>query len=317
MMQADTDSVPNPERDNRPQLESEWRSKSFSRLFLLVGYLLFSVGIILLLVSQLFVPDGIYRVVVTNLAAALIPAGTIIVAYEYYMRKEFLAHLMDSVERALARSDLTKRVTDLDELISLTNDLRPFGLQKVFRSRREIDIRKLVESARPKTEIKMLGTALMCVNPHDMQSVITERIKEGCTVKLLSLNPDSDFVKQRAREEHRRVIEIQRVIRNTCENNVSFIETLDKKTRQGIRLLHYDAPPICFMVSNGDTMIVSFYLREHRGEHFPYFQIEIKEGGIYEQFMEHFDSLWREVEANAPHTEEPGTVEQPHQATPD
>jgi hypothetical protein len=291
--------------------ENEWRRRSFVRLFIFFGYFLFSVGIILLLLAQLYLPDGAFRSVITNFAAALIPAGTIIVAYEYYMRKEFLIHLQETVGQALAQSDLTKRVTELDELISLTNDLRPFGLQKVHRNRMEIDMRKLVESARPGTEIKMLGTALMCVNPHDMQSVLIDRINEGCKVKLLSLRPDSDFVKQRGQEECREESEIKSVIKNTSENNVSFIDTLDDKTRKGIRLLHYDAPPTCFMVSNGDTMIVSFYLREHRGERFPHFQIEIKEGGIYEPFMGHFDSLWKEVEAEAGNGEK--NVEQNNQ----
>ena len=145
----------------------------------------------------------------------------------------------------------------------------------------------------------MLGTALMCLNPWEMQQVIIDKLRDGCTFKLLSLNPKSEFIKQRAREEHRDVLEIQGVIRNTCENNEGFISTLQADHRSSISLLHYDAPPMCFMVSNGDTMVVSIYLREKRGENFPHFKMEIKEGGIFEPFMKHFDSLWKEVEKNS------------------
>ena len=172
--------------------------KSFPLRFILMGYIIFSVGIILLLVCQLLFPQGVLSSVVTNFAAALIPAGTVIVAYEYYMRKEFLQRVNDSISVVLAGSDLTKHVVELYKLISLTNDLRPFGLQKVYRTRREIDIQDLVEAARPGTEIKMLGTALVCVNQYDMQRVLVEKLQSECTVKLLSINPDSEFVKQRA-----------------------------------------------------------------------------------------------------------------------
>jgi hypothetical protein len=178
----------------------------------------------------------------------------------------------------------------------LTNDLRPFGLQRVYRSRREIDVRRFIKAAPSGSEIKMLGTALMCVTPWETQQIMIERLKDGCTFKLLSLNPDSPFVGQRAREEHRAVDEIKSVIGNTCEINQSFIATLPDNLRPKVSLLHYDAPPMCFMVSNSDIMIISFYLREQRGENFPHFEIEIKEGGIVKPFMDHFDSLWDEVQ---------------------
>lgn len=278
---------------------TEWRNKAFSRLFMLVGVFLFLGGVVVLVACQAFLRDGVLRSVLTNVASALILAGTIIVAYEYYMRKEFLAHIQEAVRQALDTSDLTKRVTELDKLISLTNDLRPFGLQKVYRSRMEIDVRQLIASATAGREIKMLGTALMCLNPWEMQQVIIDKLKEGCTIKLLSLNPKSDFVKQRAREELRDVDEIQHVLQNTCEISESFISTLPNDLRSKITLLHYDAPPTCFLVSNGDTMIASIYLREQRGENFPHFQVELKEGGIFRPFMDHFDSLWKEVESNS------------------
>ena len=275
------------------------KDNAFPLRFLLMGYIIFSVGIIMLLACQLLLPQGVLRSVITNLAVALIPAGTIMVAYEYYMRKEFLQRISQSISRALAESELTKRVTELDKLISFTNDLRPFGLQRVHRTRRDIDIEDLMNAARPGTEIKMLGTALVCVNQYDMQRVLVEKLEAGCTVKLLSINPDSPFVKQRAEEEHRDLSEIQGVIRRTCENNDVFITTVNEKLRPRIRCMHYDAPPMCFMVCNGDTMVVSFYLREQRGEDVPHFQIEIKEGGIYKPFMDHFDALFRELKASA------------------
>lgn len=275
---------------------ANWRQKSFARLFMLIGAFLCLGGVILLIVAQAFLQDGVLRSVLSSFGCALIPAGTIIIAYEYYMRKEFLAHVQHSVQKALNESDLTRRVTELDKLISLTNDLRPFGLQKVYRDRMEIDVRELIASATPGRDIKMLGAALMCLNPWETQQVIIEKLREGCTFKLLSLDPKSEFVKQRAREEHREVDEIQHVIQNTCEISESFISTLPDDYRQKITLLHYDAPPMCFLVSNGDTMIVSFYLREQRGENFPHFQIEIKEGGVFKPFMDHFDSIWKEVQ---------------------
>ncbi|MEJ2507696.1 MAG: hypothetical protein P8Y81_15660, partial [Ignavibacteriaceae bacterium] len=78
----------------------KWRSKSFSRLFVIIGICLIFSGSTLLLICQLYF-HGIASSVITNIAVSLIPAGTIIIAYEYYMRKEFISHLNDTLQEVL------------------------------------------------------------------------------------------------------------------------------------------------------------------------------------------------------------------------
>ena len=109
---------------------------------------------------------------------------------------------------------------------------------------------------------------------------------------LLTLDPQSEFVKQRGIEERRVYEHIKTDIGAADQMHRSFITQLPQPLQEKIELGHYDAPPACFIVSTGSTMIVGFYLREIRGERSPHLELEIREGGICKPFLEHFDSLW-------------------------
>lgn len=265
------------------------------RNFCIIGLFLLLLGSVIIVLASVVCNAGLLQTVLSTLGVALIPAGTIIIAYEYYMRKEFLNLVSEKLDDALEASDLHKKLDDLRNLISLASDLRPLGLRRIYPGRMEIKFRDMVLSAPPNTEIKILGAALMCVDDWPMQEALKNRLADGCTVKLLSLNPTSQFVKQRAQEEKRDIDDIETDIMRTNDKNENFIKHLPPNLKANIRLLHYEAPPMCFIFATNDLMITSVYLREKRGEFSPHFELEMKHGGICEPFIAHFNSLWESV----------------------
>jgi hypothetical protein len=126
-----------------------------------------------------------------------------------------------------------------------------------------------------------------------IQALLQRKLEQGCTIKLLTMDSESGFVKLRALEEMRSLEDIRVEIEATNKLHHNFINVrIPANLRTNIELGHYDLPATYLIVSTNRTMIVGFYLRRGRGELFPHLELEAKGGGIYISFLEHFDSLW-------------------------
>jgi hypothetical protein len=228
-----------------------------------------------------------------DFGVAILTAGTIGVVVELYTRKQFETLIADRIVVAIESSSLTPRLDDINKLLSLGNELTSLGLRKIHTLRSPIDFAGLLEAADPGSEIRLLGVCMMSFANQPMQTLIQRKIEQGCTIKLLILDSDSEFVKLRALEEGRSLADIRVEIEATDRLHQNFIEVrLPQELRENIELGHYDFPPTYLIISTNRTMIVGFYLREARGELFPHLELEAKGGGIYIWFLRHFDSLW-------------------------
>jgi len=110
---------------------------------------------------------------------------------------------------------------------------------------------------------------------------------------MLLIEPDSDAAIKRAREQKWYGSEDYRAhVRNFDDAHKAFISGLSPELRANIELGHYNTPPAYFIFAAGDTMIVGFYLRERPATFSPHVELEIIQGGVYEVFLNHFNSLW-------------------------
>jgi hypothetical protein len=168
------------------------------------------------------------------------------------------------------------------------------GLRKIHKSSDPaIDFYGLLEAADEATEIRLLGVCMMSFTNGPMQGLLHTKLAQGCTIKFLTMDSDSEFVKLRAEEEERGLEDIRTEIHATNSLHRNFINLrIPAKLRQNIELRHYCLPATYLIVSTNKTMIVGFYLRRGRGEQFPHLELEAKGGGIYASFLQHFDSLW-------------------------
>jgi Domain of unknown function (DUF5919) len=206
----------------------------------------------------------------------------------------------------------TKKVDWVSELMSkITNTLRsitpsylsfgnPLGIKRIYRDCTEIDFLGLIRLAEKGEPINLLGIIMTNFNNRAMQSAIEEKLKLGCDVKMLLLSPNSKFVEHRAQEENRDYQEWKNELVAVNQSHRNFISRLPEDIRKHIELGHYDGPPTFSVYLIGKIMLVGFYLRENQGAYLPYLELDVKEKGIYEPFLKHFNAMWNSREGARP-----------------
>jgi hypothetical protein len=190
-----------------------------------------------------------------------------------------------------------------DNSLATTGFLRELGITKIYPHRRKIDFPKLIRTAEACSDIKFLGIGLKFLLEDEVRSAIRSRLRDNCKVKLLLLDPTSEFCTRRAGEVRKVYKNIRKDLDSLNKGHREFIDVLPESLRPRITLCHYDwAPTFCIFIA-GKTMIVGFYLRNYRGADAPHLRLELNtnmseddvESGrnyLYNTFLEHFDALW-------------------------
>jgi hypothetical protein len=274
---------------------------------------------------------------IRDLGIALLMTGAIGVVSDIYFRKAFLNevfeivrslehHIFGTQQRIITAfqptntslgslsAEIKKQLDEfkvaqdaklkaVQDCISIGDDLRLLGLQRVHQDRTQIGLHTLLHSAAPGSEIRMLGIIISELGSPDIQLLIERKLLEGCQIKILCLDPQSPFVDERIREEERTLVSTKKTISSANEANKNFIDGLQEKlvatkSKGQIELHSYDMMPRYFIFTDGRTMMVGFYLGKTRGAHAPHFQLEVRADGtgISSAFLEHFDWLWEQKE---------------------
>ena len=274
----------------QPSVLSQFKSLLLRYRFIILALVMVMLGFLLIAYGTNLSHGEIWR----DFGIAILTAGTLGIGIEFYTRKEFETLIADRILDAIEGSSLPSKLDDLNHHLFLGNEMSSLGLRKIHTiDSPAIDFFSLLQAADEGTEIRLLGVCMMSFTNGPMQMLIHRKLAQGCTIKLLTMDSESEFVKLRAVEEERSLEDIRTEIQATNNLHRSFINNrIPAKLRDNIELRHYDLPPSYLIVSTNKIMIVGFYLRKGRGELFPHLELETKGGGIYGSFLQHFDSLW-------------------------
>jgi len=274
----------------QPSILSQLKSLLLRYRFIIMALIMAMSGF-LLIVFEKNLPHGeIWR----DFGIAILTAGTLGLGIEFYTRRQFETLIAERMLDAIEISSLPTRLDNVHHLLSFGAEITSLGLRKIHTiNSPAIDFLGLLEAADPGSEIRLLGVCMMSFTNGPIQMLLQRKLEQGCTIKLLTMDSKSEFVKLRAEEEGRTYEDIQNEIESTNKLHHGFINfRIPANLRENIELRHYDLPATYLIVSTDRTMIVGFYLRKGRGEHFPHLELEAKGGGIYASFLQHFDSLW-------------------------
>jgi hypothetical protein len=273
--------------------------------FLLMALVMAMAGFLLIVFRDRLPHSEYWR----DFGIAILTAGTIGLVVEFYTRRQFEMLIADQILDAIERSSLAPRLDDIKLLLSLGDELTALGLRKIHKDRSSVDFAHFLDAAEPGSEIRLLGVSMMGFTDDRMRTLLVKKLEEGCTIKLFVVDSKSESVQRRAADEGRPFEDIHDDIEALDRLHRSFIShRVPEHLRTNIELGHYDSAPTYLIVSTNRAMIVGFYLRGARGEHFPHLELEAKGGGIYLSFLEHFDSLWaarkelRSVQSDEPLT---------------
>lgn len=274
----------------QPSVLSQLKSLLLRYRFIIMALIMAMIGFLLIAFGEKLPHGEIWR----DFGIALLTAGTLGIGVEFYTRRQFETLVSDRILEAIEGSSLPLKLDALNHLLSLGNEMTSLGLRRIHTiSSPAIDFYSLLDAADEGTEIRLLGVCMMSFTNGPMQMLFHKKLAQGCTIKFLTMDSESEFVKLRAAEEERSLEDIRTEIQATNNLHHSFINfRIPEKLRANIELRHYDFPANYLIVGTNKTLIVGFYLRKGRGELFPHLELEAKGGGIYASFQQHFDSLW-------------------------
>jgi hypothetical protein len=182
---------------------------------------------------------------------------------------------------------------ELKDLLRHDASFRELGVRKVLLDRLQDDLASYIAQASPECEIRLLGISMSKLA--DMRPLLTKKLRGGCRVKWLLLDPNSDYVEKRAMQEGQNVTAFKSIVSTWSAEHQFFVQSLSPDLKANIELRHYAEFPACFIVDNGSKMLVGFYLRSS-GKDVPHLELDIKKDGAYVSFRKHFDSLWAAAE---------------------
>jgi hypothetical protein len=280
--------------------------------FLFLMTLLFFAGIVLILVAA---PGRSREDLMRDLGIGLFVAGTVGLGAEFFARKEMqtefrflvedtvrepvLEQVKEGDRQAHEKIDEMRRFQDtvscnIDEIRDLlwNNNLREMGVLQIHADRDKADFRRWLSQAKPGSTIRLMA---LCMNPATMtERLIRGKLEEGCSFRLLLVDPYSSFLDQRAHEEEPNSEEnFKEQVRKWAESHLHFAQNLEARLAQRFELGFYRAAP-SFIADNEISMLMGSYLNGCRGDDCPHLELQIKPGGAYEPFRRHFESLWAE-----------------------
>ncbi|MGH0036979.1 MAG: hypothetical protein ACQGVK_18280 [Myxococcota bacterium] len=142
--------------DEAPKVMSQLRAAVHRYQFMALALIVGGLGIWLILRPERYPSPDVAR----DLGVALLAAGTISLALEFFTRRQFQDLVRDDLRKAVDSSDLSVKLDDMLALVSLGGDLRELGVRRIHRDRNAIDFSTLIEEADPETEVRFLGVCL-------------------------------------------------------------------------------------------------------------------------------------------------------------
>jgi hypothetical protein len=266
-----------------------------------------------------------------DIGIVLFTTGLVVFAADYMTRKEFIALLATELkplrvevetcrdrmlnemaplktDMSSLTSNLVKEITPLRQdipnlsvaldnvrkCISLGATMSTLGIRHIHHDRVESDLRSKLREASKGSEIKILGMIAAGVSDPAMEEIIEQKLNDGCRFKILCLNPESRFVRERAAEEFRDPDEMRGDILSKIQGWENFVQhRVSEDKRSQVELKCHDSTTRYFLFITEKLVVVGFYLGKSRGATSTHLELEIKEGGMATAFIEHFDSLWK------------------------
>ena len=227
----------------------------------LLNAVTFLLGIVLTILGWGFITEN------TNFNTVMLSLGTSIVATSIiaFLNVNYTAHQFEISELVS-----TWRLEGLFETRAEMNDVSNDALAKL---EKELDIAAFGLKQFRQTQ----------------EAVLVQRVRAGARVRILAPSPDSDFVRQREKEENEPVDQIASSIRSL----IAWKNGLPSAVKDNIRIKIYDAMPLDFYFRIDDLIFLGPYLHGLSSQQTP--SMSFSYGGVaYRYYTGYFDRLWND-----------------------
>lgn len=241
----------------------------------LVYIVILLLGIILILGGWIL--EDVWESVCISIGTSILSSALI-----YMILNSFIGDPLLPIIKKLQNIEINLR-----ESIQLLEETKKVGLTGIWTHRSQLDINKWISKIETSNNnIDILGYAIAFLPEHyKFMSLIEEKAKNGCKVRILLGEPHSYYVIERNKEEKN-----EGSISSRIETSLCRLKPLIDKKLVEVRL--QDTPLYCSIYRFDDDMLITPQLYGIRGSNAPLLNIKNIENGLFCNYVKHFDDIW-------------------------
>lgn len=173
------------------------------------------------------------------------------------------------------------------------NVLKSWGVDKVYKTRTEKSKDSDPKLTKAKEHLDIVAFGLKSFRSGHRNEML-QCLKNGVNVRIITMDPDSEFAICRANEENETLEQISHSIRDLFEWSRELnaeAKTLSKKPGQ-IRIMKYNCMTLDFYWRCDDELYFGPYLLNKDSQQTITFRA-VKGGKLFEMYTDYFEELWK------------------------
>lgn len=232
---------------------------------------------------------------VINLKSAIIGCAILVAGIALILLDLFIVESKQNLWISIGCSLIASAVVIIVNAIFLErrtkNPLDEWGIEEIFRTRAEKNIESHKLLPKTKNNIDVIAFGLKSFRD-SQDKTITTLLKKGVQIRILTMNPDSDFVRQREIEEE----EAEGQIAHTIQQLIEWAVSKNKLGYKGrIEVKGYNCMTLDFYWRMDNVIYVGPYWYGVGSQQTVTYKFSANHEG-YELFSDYFEDLWNNKE---------------------
>lgn len=216
--------------------------------------------------------------------------GVVLIIASVNNPKPNVQSIMMGIGTSLLSSGIIVFITSLfiDDSSERIQNLNQWGIEAIYKTRGEMNI-SCGNYMRKAKKIDIIAFGLRSWRDSESKA-IEGLLRKGCEIRILTMNPESQNLKQREHDEKQEIGSIAHTIIQLEE----WAEKLNSKSRKGkIRIKYYDAQPLNFMFLMNNRLFLGPYEYGKGSQQTISYEFS-NSGEGYRYYSEYFNNLWND-----------------------
>ena len=202
--------------------------------------------------------------------------------------KKLENELIETIKSIVSDTSKSYSIRAIEKFHKQNSINNTWGLKEIFETRQKMNIRLNEAWEDLQNNLDIIGFGFKSFRDAHTNSVI-EKVEKGLKIRILTLNPFSQFVKQREKDE----LELNESIKKTIIDLEKWVAKLKKASsdENNIQLKFYNSLPLEFYWKQEEILCVGPYLHGIGSQQTVTFEYEKGTNG-YKFYCNYFENLW-------------------------
>ena len=202
-----------------------------------------------------------------------------------------LGSILAVIIYSLIKMSIVKGNIRRNKIISSYFDMAALGFKSIYDDNYHSIIKTMIKDAN--YEVKILGGTLLHFSNEDFASLIYGKIKKGCKVKLLLLDPNSKFLYDPLIEQDEENLKKKKIDILSAINNFEKLRERSMEFKnEMLQIRYYNSSPSYFVIQTNKGVGVGLNLLTTNYTKPPLIELYNHQSKLSIPFIEHFEILW-------------------------